>query len=119
MPIIPEFKELLEKSLAIHEKKNNDYADESNHFFNFEVQGYFISLFEKAHPEHKAFASLIGLKIARLAQLIDFNKIPNNESIDDTFLDLLTYVGLWAAYYERNKVVITREDDIPFGKVNK
>ena len=101
MPTIPEFVELLEKSKAIHTKKNNDYAEEGNEFFNFDVQAQFIEWFRKAGPEHQAFASVVGLKIARLAQLLDPLRAINNEGLDDTFLDLLTYVGLWGAYYQR------------------
>lgn len=99
-PRIPEFIELLEQSKAIHLKKNKDYANENNPFSNFERSAELISWFKGSTD--KAFVALIGTKLARIAELRD-GRVPNNESLEDSFLDLLTYVGLWAAYVKRNK----------------
>lgn len=99
-PRIPEFIELLDASKAIHLKKNKDYANENNPFSNFERSAELVSWF--ANKQDKSFVALIGTKLARIAELRD-GRIPNNESLDDSFLDLLTYVGLWAAYVKRNK----------------
>lgn len=99
-PRIPEFIELLEQSKAIHLKKNQDYANESNPFSNFERSSLLMEWF--SNPTDKSFVALIGTKLARIAELSD-GRTPNNESLDDSFLDLLTYVGLWAAYVKRNR----------------
>lgn len=47
----------------------------------------------------RIIAGIIGIKIARLAELTN-GKIPKNESVDDTGLDLFVYCGLWQAYRE-------------------
>lgn len=99
---IPEFIELLEQSKAIHLRKNADYASESNPFSNFERSADLISWFTT--PIDRSFVALIGTKLARIAELSD-GRIVNNESLDDSFLDLFTYVGLWGAYRKRNKIV--------------
>ena len=40
------------------------------------------------------------LKIARLTNLINNNKTPNNESIDDSFIDLIGYSKLAYCNYK-------------------
>jgi hypothetical protein len=100
-PRIPEFIDLLEQSKAIHLKKNADYANASNPFSNFERSAELINWFNNSTD--KAFVALIATKLARIAELSD-GRSPNNESLDDSFLDLLTYVGLWGAYVKRNRI---------------
>lgn len=98
---IPQFSELLNKMRAIHIKKNQDYATEENPYSNFEFAGILAMKFK--NPVDISFASLIGVKLARLQVLLGSNRGPNNESIDDTFLDLCTYCALWAVsrdYYK-------------------
>jgi hypothetical protein len=92
----PEFYKLLERMADIHDKKSHDYAMASNPFSNFERAGEIASWFK--HPVDIAFGALIGVKLARMAELTAGGKIPNNESLDDTQLDLATYAGLWAAW---------------------
>lgn len=103
MPIIKSFIELCDSSKELHQRKNDDYADESNKFFNFEVQAQFIKWFEKCGTGDQAFASIIGLKVARLANLMGKETAPNNESIEDNFKDLFVYVGLWYAWQVEGK----------------
>lgn len=85
----------------IHEKKNADYASNDNPFENFERSGNLAEWFND--PIDKSFVILIGTKLARLATLLNKDEVPNNESIDDSFLDLATYVVLWKSYRQRNK----------------
>lgn len=99
-PRIPEFIELLDASKAIHLKKNEDYANANNPFSNFERSAELISWF--SNTQDKLFVALIGTKLARIAELSD-GRIPNNESLDDSFLDLVTYCALWAAYVKRTR----------------
>lgn len=91
----PEFYELLKQMEDIHSRKNYDYAQVNNPFSNFERAGALASWF--ANPYDKAFVILIGVKLARLAELSN-GKIPNNENINDTHIDLANYCTLWAAY---------------------
>lgn len=95
---VPEFLELLEQSKSIHRKKRHDYAAEDNPFSNFERSSIIMSWFND--PVDKAFANLVGTKLARLAELRN-GKTAKNESIFDTCLDLFTYCGLWGAYIVR------------------
>lgn len=95
---VPEFLELLEQSKSIHLKKRHDYAAEDNPFSNFERSSIIMSWFND--PVDKAFANLVGTKLARLAELRN-GKTAKNESIFDTCLDLFTYCGLWGAYIVR------------------
>jgi hypothetical protein len=95
MTRIPDFLQSLERMKEIHEKKNEDYATNDNPFSNFDVSAYCISLFN--NNRDKAFASLIGTKLGRLSSLLNNDRKPNHESIDDTFIDLANYVLLWKA----------------------
>ena len=95
---VPEFLNLLEESKQIHLKKRHDYAAEDNPFSNFERSAIIMSWFND--PVDKAFANLVGTKLARLAELRN-GKTAMNESIADTCLDLFTYCGLWGAYIIR------------------
>lgn len=97
------FLSLLERSKEIHVKKSQDYTTntESNPHENFERANLIASWFP---DKYKSFAVLIGTKLARLASLLTKEEkmgyVPNNESTDDTFLDTLTYVGLWFSYWK-------------------
>lgn len=97
---VTEFIELLRLSKEIHLKKGADYATQQNPFSNFERSAELVSWF--TGKVDKSFVALIGTKLARIAELSD-GRTPNNESLDDSFLDLLTYVGLWASYVKRNR----------------
>lgn len=96
----PEFVELLKKCIDVHYKKNHDYANDANPFSNFDRQAEVVSWFSK--PIDQAFTSVIAIKIARLAELLSNDTTPNNESIDDNFVDLINYCGLWAAWHIAN-----------------
>jgi len=106
MPI-PEVIQLLEKIKTIHEKKNQDYAAPGKDFENFERSAEIASWFDKEID--KAFTILIGTKLARLATLLNADNAglakPNNESIDDSFLDLATYCILWGSNYQRRNLL--------------
>ena len=99
--MIPEVVQLLDKIKSIHEKKNEDYAAQGKQFENFTRAAELITWFN--HNEDKAFVNHIATKLARLATLLNSNGEPNNESIDDSFLDLATYCILWAAYHTNQK----------------
>lgn len=91
------FHELLQVMASIHDQKNHDYAQEENPFSNFERASELVKWFTS--PIDQVFAGIIGIKLARLAELSN-GKTPNNESIDDTRIDLSNYCVLWAALYK-------------------
>lgn len=89
------FNDLMDSIKELHDKKNHDYASENNPYSNFEFASLLIREF--TDPVDQSFACLIGVKLARLGQLLS-GKEPNNESVEDTMRDLTTYCGIWAAW---------------------
>lgn len=108
----PEFVELLQKCIDVHYKKNHDYANDANPFSNFDRQREIVSWFSK--PIDQTFTSVIAIKIARLAELLSNDITPNNESIEDNFVDLVNYCGLWAAWHKKNSSGIQRTKEPEF-----
>ena len=104
MPGIPEVLDTLDRIKAIHQKKNEDYSADGKPFENFERSAEIASWFGK--KEDIPFATLIGTKLARLATLLNSDKTPNNESIDDSFDDLATYSILWGAMRKRMRQAV-------------
>ena len=90
----PKFNKLIEKIKIIHDKKNSDYATAENPFSNFEEAAEFAGV-----TVDQVFATLIGIKEARLKELTSSGKQPNNESIQDTRLDAAVYAVLRASYF--------------------
>lgn len=106
------FLDLLEKAKAIHQKKNEDYAQQGSPHENFERMASIVQWFK--NPQDQVYAGLIALKMARLATLLnkqyEGKGAPNNEPIDDTFLDQFTYTGLWYGnYVDRYKMLLSNE----------
>lgn len=99
--MIKEFVDLLDKMRDIHEKKNRDYAAFGKDFENFERSAQISSWFND--PIDKVYVTLITTKLARLATLLNSGNRPNNESIEDSFLDLTTYCGLWGSDRQRSR----------------
>jgi hypothetical protein len=104
----PKYLAMLSEMEAMHNKKNEDYASAGNPYSNFEFAGAIGALF--TDPVDIAFATLIGVKLARLGELRGKGKTPKNESVQDTFLDLSVYASLWASYYK--EVPAAAEKDI-------
>lgn len=92
-----EIEEILKQIEEIHRKKNDDYTDGSDRYQNFYRSSLLIGWFKE--DIDRAFAALIGTKLARLASLLGSDKSPNNEPIADSFLDLCTYCTLWYGQY--------------------
>lgn len=82
------FEDFINKMEETLLKKGNDYAN-SDRLSNFKLAGTICGL----SPEQNCL-SLIATKVARLGVLLQQNKIPNNESISDTILDLANYALL-------------------------
>lgn len=77
-------------------KKGNDYAN-SDRLSNFKLAGSICGL--KAEQN---CLSLIATKVARLGVLLSSDKEPNNESIQDSILDLANYSILLSMIVEEN-----------------
>lgn len=92
---IDKFNTLLQKMKEIHDSKRKDYAGEDP-LENFTRASVLNSWF--TNDTDKVYATLIGIKLARLANLLSNNQTPNNESIEDTFIDLANYVLIWGTW---------------------
>lgn len=90
----PKFDAILAKMKATHDKKSQDYANDSNRYSNFESAAT-----SAGTTVDVVFRTLIGVKLARLAELQGKGKTPNNESIQDSLEDLAVYAALYASYY--------------------
>jgi len=101
MPQIPGVKETFTKLIKLHEKKNDDYAGEQGPFFNFDFARNLAALFTNARD--KVYAVIIGVKIARLVVLLNRGGKASNESVEDTFDDLIVYATIWKSDYVRSK----------------
>lgn len=95
MPPIKNLIESLDKIRELHLKKNEDYADANNAFSNFEFTEFVLRHYSS--DRDKAYIWPIATKLARLSVLLSNDRNPNNESIEDSFLDIATYVLLWKA----------------------
>jgi len=102
---IPEVMTMLNKIKMIHEKKNEDYSSPDRQYQNFDRAAELISWFD--NDRDKAYISLIATKLARLGILLSSGRTPNNESIEDSFIDLCTYCILWASHHEYLKIDVS------------
>lgn len=93
----PAFTGLLERMAELHDRKNHDYASDADPLSNFKEAAEVARGFTGVDA---VFASLIGVKLARLRELTATAKTPNHESIADTRTDLAMYAALWASYHE-------------------
>lgn len=100
VPLIPGVIETFDKLKGLHKIKNDDYAGDKGAFYNFEISEWFIGLFKGARD--RVYAGIIGIKIARLSVVL--YKPPSNESVEDTFDDIITYTAIWKSdWMSRNK----------------
>jgi hypothetical protein len=90
-----EVSSILSAAAAISEKKRADYAG-ADPDENFTRAAKFAGLVCSGLPEldrRRATAMLIGVKLARLAN-IGLGGQANNESVNDTLTDLINYVAI-------------------------
>ena len=91
----PKFDALLDRMRDIHDRKNADYASGDNPYSNFEEAARSAGV-----SVDTVFAVLIGIKQARIKELTTKDKTPNNESLQDSRLDMAVYAALRASYFE-------------------
>ena len=92
-PRNPLFTQLLTELIELHESKSRDYSEDDNVYSNFEYAAR-----DAGVSVETVFRVLLGIKDARLKNLLDNKKTPNNESIVDTLKDRIVYTGLMACY---------------------
>lgn len=87
--------EIFDKCQRVVDSKRQDYVTnpEIDNHENFKRSAEIASWFK--HDRDKAYAVLIGTKIARLGSLLSKDTRPNNESIEDNFGDIINYFALW------------------------
>jgi hypothetical protein len=73
-------------------KKGNDYAGEDV-LSNFRLAGMTVNQ-NTRHPDAINCLNLIGTKVARLGQLLSSSSDVQNESIQDSVIDLANYTVL-------------------------
>ena len=100
----PYFQDVLDLMAEVHDSKNEDYASDEDPFSNFTGVAQMTDL-----PTDKVFQTMIGIKMERLKQLVGASKTPNNESVDDTILDMANYAAIWLAYRRRRAESVVAE----------
>lgn len=88
--------EIFAKCEKITMSKRQDYTNnpEIDAHENFKRASMLAEWFD--YTGDVSYIVLIGTKLARLSSLLNNDKKPNNESIEDTFIDLINYCALWA-----------------------
>jgi len=98
MPAIKDILDTLDQMAKIHRTKNDDYSSDENPFYNFDIAEFMMK--QCKNDRDKVFACMLGIKFGRLANLLNKKTKPNNESIEDTFVDAAIYSLLWKADYK-------------------
>lgn len=88
------FEQLLNDMRALHEKKNADYARSDDPLSNFKEAAGLAGC-----SVDTVFRVMIGIKLARLKELLASGKSPQNESVQDSRMDLTMYAALWTSYH--------------------
>lgn len=86
--------QILLNGAKLMKSKRADYSDKEIHQ-NFERSELVVSWFKE--DIDKVYVTLIVTKLARLAVLLSNTREPNNESIEDSFIDLTNYCALWGS----------------------
>jgi len=97
------FNKFVEEMRTTLFKKGQDYSNEDR-LSNFKVAGAIVGL----TPEMVAL-TISAVKIARLATLFNSKSAPQNESVNDSVLDLTNYGMLLSMIINEDK-----QPDLPF-----
>ena len=81
--------QLLNKCLQLLASKNHDYSETQDAFANFKLAAHIAGI-----PTEQTLLTLLGMKLARLNQLLGKGKQPKHEAIDDTLMDIINYTLL-------------------------
>ena len=86
------------KAVEMHQKKSHDYANEVDVLSNFKRLSQVAEIMNiDVQTPHGYALFMIIMKIDRINNLMQNDKTPNNESIDDTILDMVVYTVLMGA----------------------
>jgi hypothetical protein len=98
------YQQIDEKILKVASSKAHDYATEDvlHNFKTVSAAAKELGLNVTDPTNYALF--MVLLKIARISNLINTNKWPNNESIDDSFLDGINYFKLAYCNYKDRKI---------------
>ena len=90
----------LAKCAEVRAKKEHDYARAGDKFSAFHFVGTLLDwcTLSGLTGADAAFVGLIAVKLVRLMELLGRNRSPQNESVEDSFVDLVNYCVLWADY---------------------
>ena len=95
---------ITDRCISILNRKSYDYSSKDNRYSNFEIAREWSEKYLTDNHEinivnpKMSFLILLGTKIARLTELLENGKTPNNESIEDSILDLMNYRLLLEGY---------------------
>ena len=91
---------VLLKGMELLDAKGHDYAGDDLAFINFSLVGMILdwAVSRGVTGEDLAFVSDIARKFSRLIELRGSNKIPKNETIENTCMDLANYAALWGGW---------------------
>lgn len=104
MPTIPNFIDTIDRLKELHKRKNDDYSGDNGPFFNFEFTEWLAAQFIKQRD--RVYATMVGIKLARLVVLLNKNGKAQNEPVEDTFDDLIVYCTIWkCSFLESRKNV--------------
>lgn len=81
-----------QKTMDLLQSKGDDYSKEFDVLSNFKEAGAICGISPKVHC-----LALIATKVARLGVLFNKEGQPNNESVQDSISDLITYSFLLQA----------------------
>lgn len=99
---------------SLIEKKNSDYAGEQDPFKNFKLFEFIIKGVDISTCDRTQLAMLVRIidKIQRVANLLSEDKAKvNDESIEDTLLDIANYCHIMLAYRkDKNKRWFLKEE---------
>jgi len=108
------FEEITQQMKSILLSKGNDYAN-TDRLSNFKLAGKISGLTAELNC-----LSLIATKVARLGVLLNSTSKPNNESIQDSLLDLANYTILLTMLLkdkESKPVLINYKNTEPYVKI--
>lgn len=92
------FQKFTNRMKTILDKKGDDYANEDR-LSNFKSTAQIT----KSTPA-QVILNLIGIKLARLGELLNLRGVPKNEPVSDSIVDMANYLVLLDAYLnEKNK----------------
>lgn len=95
---------LLNRCIELLKSKSNDYAEGGDAFLNFKTAAQIAGI----SPE-QTLLTLLGMKLSRLTQLIGKGKKAQNESVEDTMLDVINYIILLRGMMKERELSVTEQ----------